>query len=286
MAERLSIPRQIEKVINTDPYARLVFQRVEAEFPHELEDLYACYRNNCRATSSLFTSFLMNELVRSEFLGGRFRKIARRLEEFGFQITELPVEIVGNWRRVTPHRAEWIIRCELASGTKYTYFNTADIVTIAGGPTLVCTSCGRNDRTEILNNERIPDFIGPEESRLCQSCFRLAADAKIRLEQQQLVKRREALDAQPKYVYLIRAESTNRYKVGFTTNVQSRLLGLGTLSPFPLQLIAYRSGTQAVERRLHKALVKYHCHGEWFECHDESHILEVFLAGQKNEVKR
>lgn len=73
------------------------------------------------------------------------------------------------------------------------------------------------------------------------------------------------LPAAQEYVYVIHATGTNRIKLGYTTNPQSRLAALQTASPFPLQMLACWPGSRAREKRLHRYMAQFRQVGEWFE---------------------
>ncbi len=64
-------------------------------------------------------------------------------------------------------------------------------------------------------------------------------------------------------VYFI--ECSGRIKVGFSTDVQSRLRKFSTGSAFKFSLIGAIDGTKALERAIHQQLAVHRAHGEWFE---------------------
>lgn len=68
------------------------------------------------------------------------------------------------------------------------------------------------------------------------------------------------------YVYFLRivGVSEDIYKVGFTTNIRSRIQALQTACPFELELSHYILGTQDDEKRVHWLLRPYRLRGEWF----------------------
>ena len=72
----------------------------------------------------------------------------------------------------------------------------------------------------------------------------------------------------PGFVYIIRAESTNLYKIGLTrTHVRYRLQSLKTSSPFQLELVAAvrTANPEATEKTVHDFLSAHRANGEWFE---------------------
>lgn len=68
-------------------------------------------------------------------------------------------------------------------------------------------------------------------------------------------------------VYLIRAKGTNRYKIGCTTNLKSRLKSLRIKNPYELELIHSipSNDIEIFEKSLHDQFAKYRVHSEWFE---------------------
>lgn len=67
-------------------------------------------------------------------------------------------------------------------------------------------------------------------------------------------------------VYLIRAGTSNLYKVGYTSKTpEDRRSSLQTGNPFPLTVITSWCGSERDEQRLHDLLDPYRKEGEWFE---------------------
>lgn len=66
------------------------------------------------------------------------------------------------------------------------------------------------------------------------------------------------------HIYLINAIGTNRHKIGFAVNVESRVKKLQTASPFPLFLIKTVPGTPKQESKLHRRCSGSRVCGEWF----------------------
>lgn len=67
-------------------------------------------------------------------------------------------------------------------------------------------------------------------------------------------------------------------KIGFTTNVRSRLKGLSTGSPTEIEVLAVFPGTMADERELHQRFAKDHLRGEWFRLSPE---ITEFIESKK-----
>lgn len=65
-------------------------------------------------------------------------------------------------------------------------------------------------------------------------------------------------------VYFVQGE-LGRIKIGFSSNVESRLRDLQCSSAVPLRLLASIPGGPAVEAELHARFASARVHGEWFE---------------------
>ena len=72
-------------------------------------------------------------------------------------------------------------------------------------------------------------------------------------------------------IYLIRAEKTNLYKIGYTSGkVEDRVKGLQTGCPYKISVVRELMGDQAKEKRLHNVFSKFRKKGEWFEFDKET----------------
>lgn len=79
------------------------------------------------------------------------------------------------------------------------------------------------------------------------------------------------------YVYLIHAKETRLFKIGFAgSDVNKRMRSIQTSSPFALDIIDSREGTQKDEATLHFELRDFRRQGEWFEFNDPSHAMKHF----------
>lgn len=77
-------------------------------------------------------------------------------------------------------------------------------------------------------------------------------------------------------IYLIRAGSTNLYKIGFTTKTpEKRMASLQTGNPYPLEVVSSWIGTVHDERRIHGVLAPFRKEGEWFELSIEGLISHI-----------
>lgn len=70
-------------------------------------------------------------------------------------------------------------------------------------------------------------------------------------------------------VYFIQAKNNGLIKIGFTSNLKSRLSDLSSMSPVPLELLAFTDGDCNLERDLHSTFSHHRSHGEWFHPCDE-----------------
>jgi hypothetical protein len=78
-------------------------------------------------------------------------------------------------------------------------------------------------------------------------------------------------------VYFIAAGDT-AVKIGTTTNLQRRMVDLGTSSHVPLQVLAYVPGGPVLEAFFHSKLRKHRTRGEWFARTEEINALIEELA--------
>ncbi len=72
-------------------------------------------------------------------------------------------------------------------------------------------------------------------------------------------------------IYLIKAENTDLYKIGYTEGrVKDRLKALQTGSPHILSIVEQCSGSIAHEKHLHEVFEDNRTHGEWFKFDKET----------------
>ena len=86
------------------------------------------------------------------------------------------------------------------------------------------------------------------------------------------------------WLYIIRMEGTNFYKIGVTYDVDNRLLQLQAGNPVKLS-VALRTkcdSARKTEALVHSKLQKYFVHGEWFSV-DFSKIVAILTAIIENE---
>jgi len=78
------------------------------------------------------------------------------------------------------------------------------------------------------------------------------------------------------HLYLLHATGTDRYKIGITRQLTSRIRAIASQSPYPIQFVAhYPSGDiWSDEQFWHKHFADRRVHGEWFELGEQD--VEVF----------
>ena len=81
------------------------------------------------------------------------------------------------------------------------------------------------------------------------------------------------------WVYLVRAEGTDRYKIGRSTQPKERHQVLKRQSPYPLKVIYCFPSLDAAtdEAKLHEWFASNRVYGEWFEFKSEKEI-ETFFS--------
>jgi hypothetical protein len=74
------------------------------------------------------------------------------------------------------------------------------------------------------------------------------------------------LDHQPGTIYFVTCDHDDfPIKIGFATNVKSRMIGFQTALPYPVILLAQTDGTRRLERKLHRQFKELRLRGEWFK---------------------
>lgn len=82
-------------------------------------------------------------------------------------------------------------------------------------------------------------------------------------------------------LYVIQINNENKFKIGFTKNLESRLQSFRTASPYIIKLIYYVETIhyKSLERKIHKEMKNLRKKGEWFELsnNDLSELREIFV---------
>lgn len=82
------------------------------------------------------------------------------------------------------------------------------------------------------------------------------------------------------YVYVVKAENMNMYKIGIASASDARLKTLQAGSPIRLLLLksVYFDNSKEVESRLHDIFARSRVHNEWFDLRkDELDLLLLYL---------
>lgn len=77
----------------------------------------------------------------------------------------------------------------------------------------------------------------------------------------------------PGYIYFAEMTRLSLVKIGYATDVPSRLASLRTSSPFEIREIAQYFGTKEDERKLQRLLKPIHYKREWFRYTDDIYDL-------------
>lgn len=128
-----------------------------------------------------------------------------------------------------------------------------------------------------LNHKKdLPDFqfhASAPDRALCKECIDkrirtrnkdvfLQAD-RNRREQEALGKLVASIQAgNDPYVYLI--EHENRYKIGYSKNINKRIKSFNTSHAIPCKIVAVAPGDKELESTLHTQFIVHRIKGEWF----------------------
>lgn len=128
-----------------------------------------------------------------------------------------------------------------------------------------------------LNHKKdMDDFLfhpdAPEKA-LCKECIKNRIrdrnkevfDSADRREREQeavrAIVRQFQTDHEP-YIYLI--EHENKYKIGFSRDINKRIKNFNTSHAIPCKIIAVAPGDKSLEKELHIKFSLHHIKGEWF----------------------
>ncbi|HLR69441.1 MAG TPA: GIY-YIG nuclease family protein [Virgibacillus sp.] len=80
-------------------------------------------------------------------------------------------------------------------------------------------------------------------------------------------RRKTARDYTNGFLYIIKDNASNRYKIGITTNYKDRLRSLNTIVPFGITIIEIfpSSKYKEIEKDVHERFNNRRRNGEWFE---------------------
>jgi len=94
-------------------------------------------------------------------------------------------------------------------------------------------------------------------------------DAKIGRDLRRKVRKVIATAAAESVVYVVKRPRERMVKIGFSTNLASRMATLQTAAGAQLVLLAAAAGTREDEKALHKRFAEHRASGEWFRYHRE-----------------
>lgn len=79
-------------------------------------------------------------------------------------------------------------------------------------------------------------------------------------------------------IYVLKAEGLDRYKIGYSSDVERRLIGMQSLSPVDLECLGVLEGGVPDERILHDQFDAFRVKGEWFRGSPEMDALVATLS--------
>ncbi len=81
------------------------------------------------------------------------------------------------------------------------------------------------------------------------------------------------------YIYFIQMDRIGPVKIGFTKNIEKRLVSLQTACPYPLNLLCIFPGNEDMETDIHSCFKEMRMEGEWFLPHP-------FILGEIENFKK
>lgn len=69
------------------------------------------------------------------------------------------------------------------------------------------------------------------------------------------------------FVYFVQMDRIGPIKIGFTKNIEKRLISLQTASPYPLRLLCHYGADETHEKEWHSEFDRLRLEGEWFLPH-------------------
>lgn len=124
---------------------------------------------------------------------------------------------------------------------------------------------------------------------LCKNCrkkeIKQAAEKRMLemyLEKQE--ERRKLKQKRTHSVYILKIKKTDRYKIGISCNVNSRVSSINTSSPFNVEFVHSKESDIAykLEKYLHKEFDDKRLDGEWFKLNNEDLNKAIQLINQEN----
>ena len=97
-------------------------------------------------------------------------------------------------------------------------------------------------------------------------------------------------DCNTNFIYLLHAEGSDRFKIGYSNNPEDRRKKIGQQSPFPISLVRSYIVINAheCEQKLHKMFSHRRIHGEWFVFESKDHaktLLDEFFSNHSSNLE-
>lgn len=85
----------------------------------------------------------------------------------------------------------------------------------------------------------------------------------------------------PGFVYFVKAKETGYIKIGYTTNLKTRLKAMQTASPFELELVDFLEVRNAIDEEMdaHGFFYNRRLRGEWFDISEEE--IEAYITERR-----
>jgi len=80
-------------------------------------------------------------------------------------------------------------------------------------------------------------------------------------------------DKKIRFVYMMWATGTNRYKIGITNNLKRRLNDVNNSSPYKTEIIAWCLGFEKDEHDVQRLVESYHVWHEWYEMKPQEAVI-------------
>lgn len=140
--------------------------------------------------------------------------------------------------------------------TKTDYYPNVEKAKTRHGRTVYYYRRGKGPRTRLPN----PHVVSPDVFR---EAYEIASTGKKSVGRARgMAPSLAAENGKPGHVYFIR--DGHRLKIGFTTNIKSRVKAIQTDCAEAVDVLMVMPGTQGTEKFLHERFADYHVGGEWF----------------------
>lgn len=98
---------------------------------------------------------------------------------------------------------------------------------------------------------------------------------------QYLIKEPKPVWHKKKVVYMVGIEGTDHIKIGYSSDLTSRLSAIQTGSPNNVYIVAVFQGGKDAERQIHKAMDEFKVRGEWFDGEKVKILIETLIDDMK-----